>query len=188
MIEAGAITNPGDGDPVTTCSSRRFLLAVALFLATGIASLPAARAPFDPKRNPHAHFREAGSCPKCHVFVDGKPDPGRFLPESDDFCTGCHTADELGRSHPVRVRPRDKYREMKVPGDFRLDDGGRMMCLTCHTAHGPFFSAVKAYEKQRPENPNAAAGTPLYYRTYFARRSDPKLGFAPLCDDCHKDL
>src|SRR5574341_504231 len=144
---------PGDGAQVTTCSSRRFLLAVVLLLAVASVTLLIAVTQFDPKKNPHAHFREPGSCLKCHVSVGGKPDPDRFLPESVDFCVGCHTESELGRSHPIRVRPRDKYWKMKVPKDFCLDDDGRMMCLTCHSGHGPFLSPVQAYAGQKPENP-----------------------------------
>lgn len=172
---------------MTIGSSRRFLLVPVLLLVAGSASLLIAVTAVDPNRNPHAHFREDGSCPRCHVMVSGKPDPARFLPESVGFCTGCHSGEQLGRSHPIGVRTRDKYWKMTVPDDFPMDDDGRMMCLTCHTAHGPFLSTVKAYEKQKPENPGAS-GTPTYYRTLFARRSDPKMGFAVLCDGCHKRL
>jgi predicted CXXCH cytochrome family protein len=66
----------------------------------------------------------------------------------------------MGRSHPVNVRPEEKYRKMKVPADLRLDDDGRIMCLTCHTAHGQYVS-------------------------YFLRRSDPDRGFEVLCEACH---
>jgi predicted CXXCH cytochrome family protein len=66
----------------------------------------------------------------------------------------------MGRSHPVNVRPEEKYRKMKVPADLRLDDDGRIMCLTCHTAHGSYVS-------------------------YFLRRSSPDRGFEVLCEACH---
>ncbi len=78
---------------------------------------------------------------------------------------------------------------MRIPDDFRLDDDGRMICLTCHTAHGPFVAAVKAHPSQRPEGTAASGrGTTAWYRTYYLRRSDPKDGFAALCDGCHKYL
>jgi predicted CXXCH cytochrome family protein len=66
----------------------------------------------------------------------------------------------MRRSHPLNVRPEEKYRKMKVPADLRLDDGGRIMCLTCHTAHGTYVS-------------------------YFLRRSSPDRGFEVLCEACH---
>jgi predicted CXXCH cytochrome family protein len=60
----------------------------------------------------------------------------------------------------VNVRPEEKYRKMQVPPDLRLDDDGRIMCLTCHTAHGP-------------------------YAPYFLRRSGPDRDFDLLCEACH---
>lgn len=119
-------------------------------------------------------------------MVRGAPDPGRYSTDADAFCIGCHKADSLGRSHPRNVRPRDKYWKMKVPDDFRLDDDGRMMCLTCHTAHGPHISTVKAFLKQTPVSTNSTGGP--YYKTYFLRSSSPTLGFATLCDGCHRKL
>jgi predicted CXXCH cytochrome family protein len=50
---------------------------------------------------------------------------------------------------------------MQVPADLRLDDDGRIMCLTCHTAHGPYVS-------------------------YFLRRSGPDRDLALLCEACHE--
>lgn len=110
--------------------------------------------------NPHAHFRNPGMCPKCHLSPGAQPGPGRFSTEADAVCLGCHTKEGMGRSHPVNVRPDEKYRKMEVPADLRLDDGGRIMCLTCHTAHGPYVS-------------------------YFLRRSSPDGGFEVLCESCH---
>lgn len=110
--------------------------------------------------NPHAHFRNPGQCPKCHLSPGSQPGPGRFSTEADSVCLGCHTTDSLGRSHPMKVRPEEKHRKMQVPADLRLDDDGRIMCLTCHTAHGPYMS-------------------------YFLRRSGPDRGFAHLCEACH---
>ena len=110
--------------------------------------------------NPHAHFRNPDQCPMCHLSAGSKLDPGRFSTEADAVCLGCHAKDSMGRSHPVNVRPDDKYRKMKVPADLRLDDDGRIMCLTCHTAHGQYVS-------------------------YFLRRSGPNRGFDVLCEACH---
>ena len=116
----------------------------------------------DGSRNgdPHAHFRNPDQCPKCHLSTGSQPDPGRFSPGADKVCLECHAKGSLGRSHPVNVRPEEKYRKMKVPADLRLDDDGRIMCLTCHTAHGQDVS-------------------------YFLRRSGPDRGFEVLCEACH---
>jgi len=110
--------------------------------------------------NPHAHFRNPGQCPKCHLPPGSPSGSGRFSTEADAVCLECHTKKSLGRSHPVNVRPEEKYRRMKVPADLRLDDEGRIMCLTCHTAHGQYVS-------------------------YFLRRSGPDRGFDVLCEACH---
>jgi len=110
--------------------------------------------------NPHAHFRNPDQCPKCHLSPGSPPGPGRFLTEADAVCLGCHAKESMGRSHPVNVRPEEKYRKMKVPADLRLDDDGRIMCLTCHTAHGSYVS-------------------------HFLRRSSPDRGSEVLCEACH---
>lgn len=126
-------------------------LAGVLFCA------PALVASDDPRSgNPHAHFKNPDVCPKCHLT----PGSGRFSTEADAVCVGCHASGGMGRSHPVNVRPDEKHRKMEVPPDLRLDADGRLMCLTCHTAHGPYVS-------------------------YFLRRSSPDGGFEILCESCH---
>jgi len=110
--------------------------------------------------NPHAHFRNPDQCPKCHLSPGSPPGPGRFSTEADAVCLGCHAKESMGRSHPMNVRPEEKYRKMKVPADLRLDDDGRIMCLTCHTAHGSYVS-------------------------HFLRMSSPDRGFEVLCEACH---
>ena len=169
-------------------STRRFLPGLAVAGTAALLSLLFAGAPFDPNYNPHGSFRDPSSCARCHPQAGGKPDPDRLLPASVDLCLGCHSKESLGRSHPIGMRPRDKYMKMKVPGEFRLDDDGRMTCLTCHWAHGPFLATVKTYPSQKPENPDASPGTPLYYKTRYVRRTDPVRGWAVLCDGCHEKL
>ncbi len=139
-----------------------------------------------PRGNPHAHFQGAPQCPKCHLSSRGAVDPDRFSADTDAVCYGCHRKDSLGRSHPVGVRPRDRYWKMKVPPDFRLDDDGRIMCLTCHTAHGPYLATVKTYPKQVPFSSNSSGGP--YYKTLYLRRSNPSEGWSILCDACHEKL
>ena len=110
--------------------------------------------------NPHAHFRNPDQCPRCHLAPGSPPGPGRFSTGADAVCHECHPKESMGRSHPVNVRPEEKYRKMKVPADLRLDDDGRIMCLTCHTAHGSYVS-------------------------HFLRMSSPDGGFEVLCEACH---
>lgn len=139
-----------------------------------------------PRGDPHAHFQNPEHCLKCHLTYQGRMDPDRFSIETDAFCLGCHKKESLGRSHPQNVRPREKYRKMKIPADFRLDEDGRIMCLTCHTAHGAYISTVKVYPKQSPF-PTDSSGGP-YYKTLFLRRSNPKEGWSSLCGACHENL
>jgi len=112
------------------------------------------------RANPHAHFRNPDQCPKCHLTPGSRPGPGRLSTTADTVCLECHAKGNMGPSHPVNVRPEEKYRKMKVPADLPLDDDGRIMCLTCHTAHGP-------------------------YASYFLRRSSPEGGPELLCEACH---
>ncbi len=177
---------PGGDGALMHRGTRRFLPVLAVAGTAAFLSLVFASAPFDPGYNPHASFRDPSSCPKCPPYAGGKPDPGRLLRASVDFCLACHSKDSLGRSHPIQVRPRDKYVKMKVPRNFRLDDDGRMTCLTCHSAHGPFLATVKAYPGQKPENPDALPGTPLYYHTRYVRRTDPAKAYSVLCYGCHE--
>ncbi|RJP25257.1 MAG: hypothetical protein C4529_01335 [Deltaproteobacteria bacterium] len=177
---------PPQGDsrpPPPSLARRTIFLAGSAFLS--IAALLIA-AEYYPRGNPHAHFQSATACPKCHLMARGAPDTGRFSTDADEFCFGCHKKESLGISHPRNVRPRDKYWKMKVPDDFRLDDDGKIICLTCHAAHGPHVSTVKAYPKQTPVSTNSTGGP--YYKTMFLRSSSPTLGFATLCDGCHKKL
>ncbi len=165
---------------------RWFLPVLAIAGAIPFVSPLFAGAPFDPGYNPHASFRDASSCPRCHPVVGGKTDPDRVVPGSVGFCMGCHANGSLGRSHPVGARPRDKYLTMKVPGEFPLDDDGRMTCLTCHSAHGPCFATAKSHPSQEPENPDAPPGAPLYYKTRFVRKADPVKAYSALCYGCHE--
>lgn len=161
----------------------RWLLALPVAAATALPFN--AGGAFDPAYNPHDHFRADGACPKCHLYAGGKPVRDRFTGDSTGHCLGCHSKEGLGRSHPIGARPRDRSRAMRVPAAFVLDEGGRMTCLTCHSAHGPYVATVRAYPNQRAENPDAPRGTPLYYKTNYVRRSDPGKGYAVLCDECH---
>lgn len=134
---------------------------------------------------PHSHFQLPESCPGCHLADrEGRPDPARLSPDADAVCFGCHRKEELGRTHPLGLRPAEQYGKGRVPGDLLLADDGRMVCLTCHTAHGPFISGVRAFPGQAPEKADDPAGP--RFRTFFLRRSSPDRGAAPLCESCHR--
>jgi len=139
----------------------------------------------DPSADPHSHFQNPESCPRCHSYRESKREPGRFLPGTDTFCLDCHSFEGLGITHPRAIRPGDGQRRMSVPTDLPLDDEGKIFCLTCHKAHGPFLSTTRAFASQESANPGAPAGTKPVYRTYFVRRSDPVQGFVLLCEECH---
>jgi hypothetical protein len=112
---------------------------------------------------------------------------GRIAASSVDFCLECHRADEQGITHPLKVRPGDRFRGIAVPPDYCLSNDGKIICLTCHTAHGPGRSAIKAHASQRPDDPGSPPGSPPSYKTYFLRRPDPvSLGYGSLCLGCHK--
>jgi hypothetical protein len=134
---------------------------------------------------PHSHFQAPESCPRCHLTgQEGLPDPARISPEADALCLECHRRENLGKSHPIDVRPAERYGKANVPADLRLADDGRMMCLTCHVAHGAYLSAVRAFPEQASEE--LASVDEGRFRTYFLRRSDPERGAAPLCEACHR--
>jgi hypothetical protein len=159
--------------------------AIAVLLAVSALAFPSPiRGAGVPGETPHSHFRLAESCPRCHLpDRDGRPDPARFAPEADSLCTGCHRRESLGRTHPMEVLPDGRFGKVRVPPDLRLAAGGRMICLTCHAAHGAFRSSARAFPGQVPDG-RAIAGAPRY-RTFFLRRSSPERGAAPLCEACH---
>ncbi len=159
------------------------LLLAALFLLprTLVPAVP-------PPANPHTYFQQPAQCPRCHLYKDSKLDPGGFSTASIDFCLECHQAEEQDRTHPLKVRPDGRMRGVKVPPEYRLGDGELIICLTCHSAHGPFVTTVRVFPGQRPMKVYEGGGS-AHYRTYFLRRSNlaDKVSEA-LCGGCHRKL
>lgn len=148
--------------------------------------LPAHASEPVPALSPHEHFQRPETCTKCHLRSQDALAPDRFSTDSNAICLDCHRKESLGRSHPVGVGPRGKPKPMKIPEAFRLDAGGRLMCLTCHTAHGPFLSPGPSFPGQEMFTPGNGGGPG--YKTFFLRRTSPEDGFAALCRACHGDL
>lgn len=167
--------------PARTLFLSGFLLAsVLLPVAPVLADQPAA--------NPHAHFQQPAQCPRCHLYKGPNPDPGRISTASIEFCLECHLAEGQDRTHPLKVSPDSSMRGMKVPPGYPLGDGAYVICLTCHTAHGPFLSDVRAFPGQQPTMPDRAERAPSY-RSYFMRRSTPgENAFEALCRGCHRKI
>jgi hypothetical protein len=168
--------------------SAKPLLPVLLFLASLLLlSRPAGPAALPPV-NPHAYFQKPAQCPRCHLYTDSKLDPDRLSTSSVDFCLECHLAAERGSTHPLKVPPAGRLREIKISPEYLLGDGGHLVCLTCHTAHGPYVSNVRAFAGQKPVSVDMPGASP-YYKTFFLRRSNPAgEGFEALCSGCHRTI
>jgi len=178
---------PGGGNALKVFFSRLFILS-GLLLAICLLSARTVFTSASPPTNPHAYFRQPGQCPRCHLYSGSNLEPGRFAVSSVDFCLECHLVEERGITHPLKVRPGDRFRGIIVPKEYRLSHDGRIICLTCHTAHGPGWSIAGPQALEPPDGSAALPnGPPPGGKTYFLRRSDPGAsGFEGLCGGCHK--
>lgn len=145
----------------------------------------------DTLKDPHTSMSDRRQCDLCHeVGEDGTVLPDGFKGPIIDQCYSCHSPGKMGRSHPVNVdlRRNRRFPDMEVPAVLLVgwDWDDVLTCATCHTVHGDWKSAARCYPGQKPLN---MGGDPLYYRTFYLRiPGDPKLGWAPLCNGCHKLL
>src|SRR5512134_124795 len=183
IICAGRAFFPWEGKPLRIFPTGRLFLSG--FVLASLFLVPRPAFPADsPPANPHAYFQQPAQCPMCHYYTGAKPDPDRIATSSIEFCLGCHLLEERHRTHPLRVHPAGRLRATKIPPDYRLGDGEHVICLTCHSAHGPFVSNVRAFAGQAPVG---APGDTPYYKTFFLRRLNPASeGFETLCAGCHK--
>ena len=162
-------------------------LAVAAFCQEGalVSSLP---------ENPHRPLYTAGGCLSCHDTYLGEPDPHVFVLPISEICLreSCHTAENIGRSHPVGVDARKSEVVEKVPEFLPLENGTMTSCGSCHHPHAEeWLSATRCYPSQEPAFflVEIVAGekreTP-YFKTYYLRvPGDPIEGFTALCKSCH---
>jgi len=169
-------------------ASKRVLLCVAVWVGLSLPGIPSPVRCAEPVRTatPHDHFRRPGACPQCHIVSGGAASTDRFSADSERFCLGCHRKESLGRTHPVNVVPRERTPPMKIPEALPLSVDGRIMCLTCHAAHGPYLSTTPSFLGQERFVP--ANGAAPGYKTYFLRRTGPAEGFAALCRACHEKI
>jgi len=111
----------------------------------------------------------AKACAICHYrwidtfFIEGKgSDLVAYQPDkvvaTPDMCFSCHDGsvmDSRARvfndyGHKSNIPPPD---HMKIPEIFPLDEGGKMQCSTCHTAHGvPSGTGIKESIFMRTSN------------------------------------
>ncbi len=182
-MEQGRVISPGGGTALRIVLARPLFLSGFLLATLLLVPWPAFPT-VPPPANPHAYFQQLAQCPRCHLYTNSNLDPGRISTSSADFCLECHLADERGRTHPLKVHPIGRVRGMKIPPEYRLGDGEHLVCLTCHSAHGPYASTIRAFAGQAPIG---APGDPPYYKTFFLRRSNPAgKGFEALCGGCHR--
>jgi hypothetical protein len=154
------------------------LVALALNRAPALSPLPP---------NPHLSLNAAGMCDECHAYYRETMDPHDFVVAIPERCLECHSAQELGRSHPIGVDPSHSAARIEVPAELPLEDG-MVSCGTCHNPHMASLSQTRAYPAQEVAFRQMEGRVEtLWYKTLFLRKSDPERGFEPLCMACHKD-
>lgn len=72
-----------------------------------------------------------GRCDMCHAPHGSDRDEKFLRLPGDRLCLSCH-GDLPKRGH---VHPSGKSTHRKLPEGIRLDDSGRLLCMSCHEAH-----------------------------------------------------
>lgn len=139
--------------------------------------------------NPHRWMDEKTICTNCHDLDEQEIDPHRFILAIPEECWKCHSPEKLGRSHPIGVDPWGGAKgAVVIPEDLPLEEG-KISCGTCHQPHMAWLSRVKCGPNQPPKIVIPIGREEVeYFSTFFARKSDPVDGFAPLCLTCHTDF
>lgn len=158
------------------------LAAVALCQEDVVSSLP---------ESPHQSLYIEGMCTVCHSTYGGEIEPHVFVLPIIEICMreSCHTAEKIGRSHPVGVNARHSRSVEEVPENLPLENDDMISCGSCHQPHGEWLAATKCYQEQKPMvvlAGNAGGEETPYYKTYYLRvPGDPNEGFIGLCNSCH---
>ena len=130
--------------------------------------------------NGHDFMNDPNRCADCHlgqpVFGETDYRDLRFTDDIVTLCHECHSADSLGRSHPVNVIPPD---DMDVPEDLHLDEYMNMTCATCHQPHGEAYTRLKPADYVSP----IKGTSDLLYASYYLRRTNIQ---SALCFACHE--
>jgi hypothetical protein len=142
--------------------------------------------------NPHRPLYVAGGCMSCHDTYLGETDPHVFVLPIIEICLRetCHTAEKIGRSHPVGVDAGKSRVIEAVPESLPLEDD-LISCGSCHHPHGEWLATTRCYPSQQPalflaEDVAGEKRETPYYKTFYLRvPGDPIEGFTALCNSCH---
>jgi predicted CXXCH cytochrome family protein len=102
---------------------------------------------FQMKKHQHPPYKN-GECTKCHG-PHSSESKEFFLQkiEITDLCFSCHKEEDLAsHRHKAGIVPT----RVKLPPTRKVDEKGRLLCITCHNPHGDDG------EKMLPENTCAA--------------------------------
>lgn len=143
--------------------------------------------------SPHRSLQTQGMCVTCHDLYLGVPDPHKFVTPITGMCLreSCHSAQNIGRSHPVGIVLKSSQQIQDIPESLPLEEG-MISCGSCHEPHGQWLSATPCYPNQPPtvylsEQVGGEKRETPYFTTYFLRvLGDQTQGFAALCNSCHK--
>jgi hypothetical protein len=161
------------------------VIMTSLVLAGGLDPVHVNSIPVDP----HFAFNKK-SCTTCHLTYGkaGQVDDHAFSIDIVENCHGCHSAENLGYSHPVGAVKDSRYRDMDIPDSLPLGRENDLTCGTCHNPHLDGYTTVRCYHDQEPAFILEKDGrsTP-YYQSYYLRIQEPDGGWTALCQACHAD-
>jgi predicted CXXCH cytochrome family protein len=76
----------------------------------------------------------SGRCDMCHTSHGSDRDPKFIRLPGDRLCLSCHPdLPKRGHLHPTGAIA--STLKMKLPEDVLLDNGGRLICMSCHEPH-----------------------------------------------------
>lgn len=143
-----------------------------------------------PSAAPHAFFNKTENCTCCHDTREQgtRVDPHAFSVDIIESCTGCHTGEMIGQSHPVGVTAAGRFPDMEIPETLPVDKDDRITCGTCHNPHLDGYSTERYAGGQKPAGTRVENGIEVaYYKSYMLRLHDREAGNDPTCAACHAD-